>query len=143
MDLLSCTDRNSAQHFKQHLKLLCLLRMLSNMSIATCCGSWFCAWLREAKGIVDSPDDHGNYAADLARETSAVLDHCLAAPDLDVLGPLRTPHQRYAVKAALAPKPKKAAAPRKAPAKKPSAAKAKNPSAGSSGAVVEVEACKS
>ena len=29
----------------------------------------FCAWLREAKGIVDSPDDHGNYAADLARET--------------------------------------------------------------------------
>ena len=31
----------------------------------------------------------------------------------------------------------------KAPAKKPSAAKAKKPSAGSSGAVVEVEACKS
>jgi hypothetical protein len=31
----------------------------------------------------------------------------------------------------------------KAPAKKPSAAKAKKPSAGSSGSVVEVEACKS
>ncbi|KAH8062975.1 hypothetical protein JL721_8593 [Aureococcus anophagefferens] len=31
--------------------------------------SHFCAWLREAKGILDSPDDHGNYAADLARET--------------------------------------------------------------------------
>ena len=31
----------------------------------------------------------------------------------------------------------------KAPAKKPSAAKAKKPSASSSGAVVEVEACKS
>ena len=31
----------------------------------------------------------------------------------------------------------------KAPAKKPSASKAKKPSAGSSGSVVEVEACKS
>ena len=43
-------------------------------------------------------------AADLARETSAVLDHCLAAPDLDVFGTIRTPNNRYDVKAALTPK---------------------------------------
>ena len=43
-------------------------------------------------------------AAELARETSAVLDHCLAAPDLDVFGTIRTPDNRYDVKAALTPK---------------------------------------
>ena len=43
-------------------------------------------------------------AAELARETSAVLDHCLAAPDLDVFGTIRTPNNRYDVKAALTPK---------------------------------------
>ena len=28
----------------------------------------FCAWLRDARGLEDAPDGHGNYAADLARE---------------------------------------------------------------------------
>ncbi|KAH8048986.1 hypothetical protein JL722_12222 [Aureococcus anophagefferens] len=55
-------------------------------------------------------------AAELARETSAVLDHCLAAPDLDVFGTIRTPDNRYDVKAALTPQ---APGPGHLPAQKP------------------------